>query len=188
MSNHDFQKDKTKNKIKTAFLSLLRENSYNGITISSICSRAQIHRSTFYSHYENKEMIIDDLLNDCNQFHIELFPSISCMSKLEQSCFWLEMIKKSEIIAPIFMSVKDLTKITGFFENSKEIDESMKKTALAFLSNHKIHLDEKQANSMFSKIVEAVIIQWISSDFEIPTAEIARLICSLIGIDEVADS
>ena len=45
-------------KIENAFLSLLEIHKYDDITISQICKRANINRSTFYCHYTD----INDLI------------------------------------------------------------------------------------------------------------------------------
>ena len=45
-------------KIETTFLSLLNKYDYEDITISQICERAGINRSTFYCHYDD----INDLI------------------------------------------------------------------------------------------------------------------------------
>ncbi len=44
--------------IADAFVRLLRENSYTGISISAICKEAGTSRQTFYSLFESKENII----------------------------------------------------------------------------------------------------------------------------------
>lgn len=45
-------------KIESAFLSLILNNKYENITISQICKKANINRSTFYCHYDD----INDLI------------------------------------------------------------------------------------------------------------------------------
>lgn len=45
-------------KIETAFLSLLLNKSYEDISVSDICERGEINRSTFYAHYDD----INDLV------------------------------------------------------------------------------------------------------------------------------
>lgn len=45
-------------KIENAFLFLLEKHKYDDITISQICKRAEINRSTFYCHY----LDINDLI------------------------------------------------------------------------------------------------------------------------------
>ena len=45
-------------KIETAFLTLILNHKYENITISQVCTQAEINRSTFYAHYDD----INDLI------------------------------------------------------------------------------------------------------------------------------
>ena len=57
---------RSKRLLKHSLISLLGEKSFNDITITDIVNRSELNRSTFYSHFSNKEellnFIIDDLL------------------------------------------------------------------------------------------------------------------------------
>ena len=52
---HDRRSQRTRHLVSAAFVQLLREKGYNAITVSDIIERANIGRSTFYSHYHDKE-------------------------------------------------------------------------------------------------------------------------------------
>lgn len=47
------------NYIVKAFLSLLKDEKAENITITKICEQADVSRRTFYRHFENKEAIIE---------------------------------------------------------------------------------------------------------------------------------
>lgn len=59
---------KTKQVIQEALFSLMQEKQYSKITIQEIIDRANVGRSTFYSHYETKE----DLLLSCIAHLLEM--------------------------------------------------------------------------------------------------------------------
>jgi AcrR family transcriptional regulator len=58
--NPDRRVERTKNLLRTALIQLVMEKGYDAITIQDIADRANVGRTTFYFHYQNK----DDLLLD----------------------------------------------------------------------------------------------------------------------------
>jgi AcrR family transcriptional regulator len=51
----DRRSQRTRRLLSEAFVELLREKGYSAITVSDIIERANIGRSTFYSHYRDKD-------------------------------------------------------------------------------------------------------------------------------------
>lgn len=49
----DLRVEKTENAIKNAFLQLRAKKALEKITIKELCESARIHKSTFYSHYQD---------------------------------------------------------------------------------------------------------------------------------------
>jgi len=54
-SKHDRRSQRTRHLLSAAFVQLLKEKGYSAITVSDIIERANIGRSTFYSHYRDKD-------------------------------------------------------------------------------------------------------------------------------------
>ena len=52
---HDRRSQRTRHMLSTAFVALMREKGYSTITVNDLIERANIGRSTFYSHYRDKE-------------------------------------------------------------------------------------------------------------------------------------
>lgn len=58
----DLRKQKTKALIQSALIELLKTKSIHHITITDICTTAQINRSTFYSHYEDFNLFVHQVM------------------------------------------------------------------------------------------------------------------------------
>ncbi|EGV04445.1 transcriptional regulator, TetR family [Streptococcus infantis SK970] len=61
MPAQDRRITKTRKAIYNAFLQLLNQKDYETITVQEIIDLADVGRSTFYSHYESKELLLDEL-------------------------------------------------------------------------------------------------------------------------------
>lgn len=70
MTKIDRRITKTKKSIYTAFLQLLNEKGYEATTVQDIIDLADVGRSTFYSHYPSKELLLDEL---CHYLFHHLF-------------------------------------------------------------------------------------------------------------------
>lgn len=49
--------------LKTALLTLMSQKPFSSISIKEIVELANYNRGTFYSHYQNKEDLLDDIMN-----------------------------------------------------------------------------------------------------------------------------
>ena len=56
--------EKTKHMIKSAMLNLMKKKSFNKITVKEICENAFTSRITFYTYYENKNELVEDIAAD----------------------------------------------------------------------------------------------------------------------------
>ena len=61
MPKRDRRVNKTKKAIYQAFLQLLNDKGYDATTVQDIIDLADVGRSTFYCHYESKELLLDEL-------------------------------------------------------------------------------------------------------------------------------
>jgi len=58
---------RTRQSLRNALLELLPEKTWDELTVQDICDRANIGRSTFYVHFQNKEELLSTGLNDLRE-------------------------------------------------------------------------------------------------------------------------
>ncbi len=96
-----------------ALLSLLNEKPFEYITVSDICKKANVNRSTFYLHYDNT----CDLLNEAIRHLLDDFRSyfpidtVSISQSFEQSHLTDLIFVSSEYLFPYLTYIRDNRRI-----------------------------------------------------------------------------
>lgn len=66
MKKMDLRVKKTYKQLLDAFLILMSEKSFDELSVSEICDKAQVHRATFYKHFKDK----NEFLNFCFESYL----------------------------------------------------------------------------------------------------------------------
>ncbi len=112
MTKADPRIQRTRERLQKALIELIRERSYDAITIQDIVDRANVGRTTFYLHYSSK----DELLISCHEailseFHLcslsrEELLSSEAPTRMIAACRHLEDVRG--LLYPFFQGrVKD---------------------------------------------------------------------------------
>ena len=84
---YEKKRRKTEKQIETSLLQLMKEHTFETISIRQLIDLAEVNRSTFYRHYLDKydllEKIENRLLDDLQAYYQEALDS-SCLFKLEK--------------------------------------------------------------------------------------------------------
>ena len=164
----------SKTLIKTALLELMAEKPFSKISVKELCEQADVNRSTFYAHYyeqsdvlrEIEQETIDEILSSLQDVYENAEP-------LEQVIAFLEYVKAN---APLF-------RILLVQEESKHFRPMFIEASLGELrSEIEYKGDKKYEPFLLSFMMNAevqIYIDWIESDFALPSSEIAKLILAL---------
>ena len=85
MNKHEKKSYNTHTKICRATLELIETTEYEKISISAICSRAQINRSTFYAHFQNVSEIIDVINSGLTQAFLNEYNVVPSQTATQNS-------------------------------------------------------------------------------------------------------
>ena len=114
MTTQDRRITKTRKAIYNAFLQLLNQKDYEAITVQEIIDLADVGRSTFYSHYESKELLLDEL---CQKLFHHLFERAENLSPQDYLAHIFQHFKKNQDHVKIVINTKkrDLTTVKSRF-------------------------------------------------------------------------
>ncbi len=147
----------TKNVIKDALLDALAEKSFEQITVTDVCRRAEVTRATYYIHYQSLTEVLDELLNDALQMadqdcQKQDEDALQIMSLLAEET--ADYLKEKESLLPVCHRVAQLPKYQVIFH-----DETIsgyvvnriyqcQRQRLAPVFMKKLHLTKKEAEML----------------------------------------
>lgn len=129
-------------KMDLALISLLKKKTFEYITVSEICERAGVNRSTFYLHYEN----IGDLLEETARYLIDDFLTYFG-EDMEDVPYRLTNCELSELN---FICDKYLTPYLTYIRENKEVFSTA-------LSNRKTLGFDAVYKRMFENIFDPIL-------------------------------
>ena len=105
--------------IHQAFLELLREKSFEKITVTDIVNRADINRSTFYAHYPDVRGLVEELMDNIVNNSIQLVANLDFRDIFadpmpflqELSNFGLENMELYKLLGRSDFALKQLEKL-----------------------------------------------------------------------------
>ena len=180
----------TAKKMDKALISLLEEKSFEYITVSEICKRAEVNRSTFYLHYENTV----DLLNETARFllddfaayfnvDVEIITNKFKENSLDELNFisdeylhpYLSYIKENRIV---FSTVLLHSVSFGFNEIFQRLYDNIFNPILERYNYPAT--DRKYAMMFYLNGITAIVTEWLKDGCEKTIEEVSQIIYGCI--------
>src|SRR5690349_18583595 len=191
----DRRVQRTRQSLRTALLTLIKEKGYDSISIEEITERANVGRATFYLHYKDKE---DLLLEEFSEMANE---KVQVLSDVPFSA-WLPIPDGGQVNAkqpspPLLIVFEHIHENAELYyillksEKSSRIVERIRKIStesiVKFMENkaktEPIPLQFKVPMDFFAAFFSGALLStidwWLEEDMRHTPAEIARLFQSL---------
>ena len=177
-------------KMDKALISLLEEKSFEYITVSEICKRAEVNRSTFYLHYENTVDLLNEtarfLLDDfaaCFNVYVENITNKFKENSLDELNFisdeylhpYLSYIKENRIV---FSTVLLHSVSFGFNEIFQRLYDNIFNPVLERYNYPAT--DRKYAMIFYLNGITAIVTEWLKDGCEKTIEEVSQIIYGCI--------
>lgn len=167
----------TKLLLKNSLINLLFEKEMNQITIKEICIKAEINRSTFYSHYSNaydllesiREEYFKNILKEVPLNNLKLQDTTNAISNVLK--YILENRKLSQLLIGEKGNVNFQKRIMGLIFDDLQL-------MLVELTG----ISESKAKFISSYVITGsigVLQNWINNDFNESVQSVAQVISDL---------
>ncbi len=185
MNKSESKFNNTAIKMDTALFRLLDTKDFQDITITDICQKAGVNRSTFYAHYANtldlleeteKRIMSDFFKNFQSELAVENIDDLS----IDDSIFistkyllpYLEFVKENKKLFTIYM------KHLKVFKSNDVFQALLQNVFVPVLRKYKIH--DEVLVSYFAKYyltgINAITMHWLERD----CVDDIHLICEII--------
>ena len=168
---------KTKQNIQNSFLTLLKTTNLSKITVTDICTHADINRCTFYAHYKD----VWDLYDTMKAELAEEF-----LSALDLYHFDMD---SAEAITHIFHCIKEHKQLFLLMASSNNPNEALSiisdemKEHILEIWKKESSLTHEEADMLFTFITvggNAILLKWVQSNFSMPEDQMKYLFENVI--------
>ena len=180
----------TAKKMDNALISLLEEKAFEYITVSEICKKAGVNRSTFYLHYENTVDLLDEavryLINDFMTYFDVNINEIKTKFK-DSSLEDLNFIS-DKYLHPYLLYVKDNKKVfstalshSAAFRFNEIFIKLYENIFDPVLERFNYPVDDRKYAMMFYLTgITAIVTEWLEDGCNRPIEEISGIIYGCI--------
>ena len=180
----------TAKKMDKALISLLEEKSFEYITVSEICKRAEVNRSTFYLHYENTV----DLLSETARFLLDDFAAYfnvdveNIIDKFNKNSLDELNFISDEYLHPYLLYIKENKSVFstvllhsvsfGFNEIFQRLYDNIFNPILERYNYPAT--DRKYAMMFYLNGITAIVTEWLKDGCEKTIEEVSQIIYGCI--------
>nr|WP_320027261.1 TetR/AcrR family transcriptional regulator [uncultured Acetobacterium sp.] len=175
MEKTDRRREKTRASIYEALSGLLEEKKFANITVQEIIDRANVGRSTFYMHFETKDVLLDSMIEEIFESlnlyltvhmseaeHQNMLPVEELLTHIQENLKPIRGILKDESGERLAYRLKNCWNDKLKTDFLKQVSGKDLKVPVDFLINH-----------ITSSLVE-MITWWLDSGMQYPPQQMAE--------------
>ena len=175
---------KTKDKLYSSFLNMLKETLFEEITVNEICETAGVRRATFYKHFNDKYDFLTVMTEDLiGKFDAKMQMGQYKTYPIEYHIVYVHrlidfLVSQKDVISLMFKSNLIPKLITTIISvNFRVIYERLK---MSVANGEKLIANEYTIAAMLSGGIGTVIVAWLESGMKTPREEFVKEIEKMV--------
>ena len=186
MNKNESKYFSTAEKMDSALMEILKTKSFEYITVSEICKKAGVNRSTFYLHYENTRDLLEETIRNTTDNFVSYFVPDGKISPInfEESQKDKLVFISEEYLMPylsyfkenrkIFLTVFENGKLFGFEETYEKLFNNIFNPILDVFKFPES--ERKYVMAFYLNGINSIIMEWIREDCVKPEKEVVKII------------
>lgn len=169
-------------------MEILKTKSFEYITVSEICKKAGVNRSTFYLHYENTRDLLEETIRNMTNDFISYFVPDGKIETLDFENFSPDKFISKEYLFPyllyfkenrkIFLIALENGKLFGFEEIYKKLFDNIFDPVLERFQYPES--ERKYVMAFYLNGINSIVTEWIKDDCRTCEEEIIKIITDCI--------
>ncbi|MBQ2302696.1 MAG: TetR/AcrR family transcriptional regulator [Oscillospiraceae bacterium] len=186
MNKNESKYFSTAEKMDSALMEILKTKSFEYITVSEICKKAGVNRSTFYLHYENTRDLLEETIRNMMDNFVSYFVPDGKISPInfEESQKDKLVFISEEYLMPylsyfkenrkIFLTVFENGKLFGFEETYEKLFNNIFDPILDVFKYPES--ERKYVMAFYLNGINSIMIEWIKEDCTKSEKEVVKII------------
>lgn len=172
----------SKRLLKEAVMELLRKKHISKLSVSEVCERAEINRTTFYRHYQTPHDILLEIeLDFVKQFYEAPIVSVKAADMQKYAAYMCSLLYDNRETLKVFIRNNTGSDFTKLFQS---FADSFLATRKILYKGVAVDADTlRLMNTYFAHGIYALVRQWIIEDINKSPEDIADLIVNSLNRD-----
>ncbi|UOQ48508.1 TetR/AcrR family transcriptional regulator [Gracilibacillus caseinilyticus] len=177
---------KSKKALKKALMSLLKQQTLQHITVMEIVTKADVNRGTFYKHYQYKEQLLEEMVDDViADLIVSYREPLHQFKELNVDNLTGSSIKIFEHVASyndFYTVIAKSNALEGLQSRiCQKLKDLMKEAASSQQPNQAIDLELIASYQAYA--LWGLIIEWIQQDFKYSASYIANQFLAILQMN-----
>lgn len=187
MLKNNRRTSKSRKELKNALILLMEKKNFRTITITDIVTLADLNRGTFYKHYQTKEELlnelIDDVLEDLIKAYKEPYLHTDKFIVSELTTSSIKIFEHVVSYSNFYTIIINSNVLPGFQNRICDLLKELTKRDLVAVNNNNTNVNIELFSSYTAYALFGLIIEWVKGGFKYTANHMAEQLIEILSFN-----